>query len=128
VGAIVTNRDEYGRFVNGNGGGPGRPSKHQGLNAYQIRRLQTLGQYGMSLDDYGALWEAQDGRCAICEKRETKRLNGRLTPLAVDHSHSTGIVRGLLCYACNTGIGKLGEDYRILERAAEYLKSAPDSR
>lgn len=56
----------------------------------------------------------QDGRCAICNK-EMKQVN-------VDHCHKTQEVRGLLCTACNTGIGKLKDDISVLESAIKYLK------
>ena len=44
-------------------------------------------------------------------------------PLQEDHDHRTGKFRGWLCVACNTGIGKLGDDVVGLERALAYLKS-----
>lgn len=59
---------------------------------------------------------AQGGKCAIC---------GGTNPgghrLAVDHDHTTGAVRGLLCHACNAGIGKLRDDPALLRVAADYL-------
>lgn len=76
--------------------------------------------YGLSDSDYMSLAIAQGFRCAICEKSEEQL--GR--PLFVDHDHSTGAVRGLLCSLCNTGIGSLGDSADILSRAAEYLRSA----
>lgn len=43
--------------------------------------------------------------------------------LAIDHDHETGEVRGLLCSACNTSIGLLGDDLGRIEAAALYLES-----
>jgi hypothetical protein len=57
---------------------------------------------------------AQNGKCACCFKPYGK--------LVVDHVHGTSHVRGLLCNACNTGIGKLGDDIEGVQRALDYLK------
>ena len=62
-----------------------------------------------------ALVVAQGGRCAICNDQ----LAGRI---CVDHDHSTGAVRGLLCSPCNTGIGHLRDNADIVESAAAYLR------
>lgn len=78
---------------------------------YRYRKIKRL--YGISEDEYLALCEMQGGRCAICDKA--------VPVLAVDHCHETGAVRGLLCSFCNTGIGHLGDDPDILERAKQYL-------
>lgn len=74
--------------------------------------------HGLSLEEYGAMLAAQDGLCAICRKPE--QLNQRM---AVDHHHESGEIRGLLCFRCNTGIGKFYEDITALARAIEYLKA-----
>lgn len=73
--------------------------------------------YDLSLEEFHAMHEAQDHRCAIC--RGFDELN---TKLSVDHDHETGKVRGLLCFPCNTGIGKLGDSYERVQAAADYLK------
>lgn len=69
--------------------------------------------YGMSLEDYDRILDAQGGVCAVC----------RTTPKTfhVDHSHATGVVRGLLCGGCNTGLGHLRDDPNIAGAAALYL-------
>lgn len=78
--------------------------------------------YGLSEAQYQKMVSDQNGVCAICFKEETHRgRGGDVTPLAVDHDHSTGKVRGLLCFACNTGIGKLNDDPRLLQNAIVYL-------
>jgi hypothetical protein len=56
--------------------------------------------------------KAQGGLCACCKQERT---------LVVDHIHGTSHVRGLLCHACNTGIGKLGDDIEGVQRALDYL-------
>lgn len=67
-------------------------------------------QYGLTA---AQVEEMKKGGCHIC---------GRHVRLAIDHDHDTGAVRGVLCHACNTGIGKLGDSIEGLERALEYLK------
>jgi hypothetical protein len=78
--------------------------------------------YGIGLDDYNAMFEAQDGLCAICGLPETARIKGRLKALSVDHDHKTGAVRQLLCHRCNRAIGWFGEDPILIDAAAAYVR------
>lgn len=79
--------------------------------------------YGLSVDDYRTMLVKQGGVCAICQKPETSKANNGYTKnLAVDHCHSTGKVRGLLCHHCNTALGKFKDDITLLEAAIKYLK------
>lgn len=77
-----------------------------------------LKKYGINLTVYNLLLRKQNGVCAICGKPESTKKKR----LHVDHCHRTSKVRGLLCNNCNTGIGKLGEDVRILEAAIRYIR------
>ncbi len=74
--------------------------------------------YGISLETYDRMFQAQGGVCAICHCPE--RFGRRL---AVDHCHTTGKVRGLLCSAHNTGLGLFQDSLLTMENAVEYLKS-----
>lgn len=78
---------------------------------------KRLRKFGVSREQYVEMHDAQQGVCAIC---------GRPCPtgrsLAVDHDHSTGRVRGLLCMPCNTAIGQMGDDPERLVAAASYLQ------
>ena len=77
--------------------------------------------YGITADEYEALYQAQGGVCAICN-----RATGARRRLAVDHDHSTGYVRGLLCRPCNHKVlGHLRDDPKALERAINYLQNPP---
>ena len=80
------------------------------------RDTAALRKYGVSGDEYRAMLEAQGGTCAICD--ETCR-RGKM--LCIDHNHTTGEVRGLLCNDCNTMIGLGQDDINILNRAIDYL-------
>lgn len=73
--------------------------------------------YGLSEEQFQAMLAAQRGCCAICQT--TLALDK--TGLHIDHDHSTGKVRGLLCGRCNAGIGHLGDSEENLWRAALYL-------
>ena len=73
--------------------------------------------YGLTLSQYREMRDAQDGLCAICGKADTSGKN-----LAVDHCHKTGRVRKLLCWVCNTTIGRYEDDPAILDKAAKYLR------
>ena len=83
---------------------------------YEDVRLRET--FGISIEDYEEMFDSQHGRCAICGKHrnEFKRA------LAVDHKHDTGEVRGLLCFNCNTGLGKFVDDESNLRRALGYLR------
>lgn len=76
-------------------------------------------KYGISMDVYSEILEAQKYRCAICGC--DSRLQQKA--LAVDHDHETGKVRGLLCTSCNTAIGSFKDSVELLYKAIEYLRS-----
>lgn len=84
------------------------------------QRVQDIRKlYGLSEAAYNVLHTRQGGQCAICGE-EPKQLH-------VDHNHTTGTVRGLLCSGCNTGIGQLRESERLLASAAAYLRKHAES-
>ena len=62
--------------------------------------------------------EAENYSCMICGITEEEL--GR--SLDVDHCHSSGKVRGLLCRNCNSGIGMLKDDVEIIKSAMKYLE------
>jgi hypothetical protein len=74
----------------------------------------------MTPADYDAMLAEQDGVCAICKTGGHK--------LNIDHCHKTNLVRGLLCSACNLGLGNFGDDPGFLRMAADYAEAprAPD--
>jgi len=83
------------------------------------RRTNYRVKYGMELEEVEKMFEAQNYCCAICHK--PTKLGGKLNA-KVDHCHSTGKVRGILCHACNIGIGFLEDNILVLESAIAYLK------
>lgn len=78
-------------------------------------------RHNMSKEEYNRLFKLQNGLCAICDRPETRVLNGKVVPLGVDHNHQTGENRGLLCHKCNAGIGFLDESPERFWRCREYL-------
>jgi hypothetical protein len=78
--------------------------------------------YGITLNDYNVLLEAQNNVCAICFGTFSGTNQHGAKKLAVDHCHDTGIVRGLLCENCNRGIGMFKHKQNLLESALKYIK------
>lgn len=90
----------------------------------QANRIRKLAKYGLTTAAYDEMYDRQGGACLICESvRERMGMGtaGRSQVLCVDHHHGTGEVRGLLCTACNGGIGLLGDDPHRLSAAISYL-------
>lgn len=83
--------------------------------------------FGITVDVYQTLFDEQGGVCAICARPETATRGGRVKWMAVDHCHDTGVIRGLLCSACNVAIGAFDDDIERLERAIAYLKAAKEA-
>ena len=82
-----------------------------------------LRKYGMNDADYEAMLERQGGVCGICKMGERfMGRNGKPKKLAVDHNKNTGKVRGLLCHACNTGLGLFFHNPNTLDDAASYMR------
>lgn len=85
------------------------------------RNGHYISRYGMTYDEVLALRERQDCKCAICRE---ELAGGRQEH--VDHCHESGVVRGILCSECNTGIGKLQDSPALLRVAADYLEKPHD--
>jgi hypothetical protein len=79
------------------------------------RRRKLEKEFGITIQKYDEMFSSQKGLCAICLRTDRRRL-------AVDHNHSTGRVRDLLCAKCNTAIGLFDENPVILEAVIAYLK------
>jgi hypothetical protein len=77
---------------------------------YFKRRLRN---YDMDENKYNELHKKQDGKCATC---------GDMVELKIDHNHSTGDVRGLLCEKCNAALGMARDNVNILKHMIEYLE------
>ena len=83
-----------------------------------IRAWKFKTAFGITVEDYNAMWTEQKGCCACCGVSETTLAR----KLAVDHCHKKGHVRALLCTNCNIGIGMFKEDISRLQQAIDYLQ------
>lgn len=96
-----------------------RAEKKRRSEAAHARHIER--EYGITKDEYLDLYEFQDCKCYIC-----KRATGATKRLSVDHDHSTGRVRGLLCGPCNKRVlGHARDDPEFFDRGAEYLRNPP---
>lgn len=84
---------------------------------YEKKRAAGLRKYGLTISEYGAMVERQANTCQICTRQF-------VTAPHVDHDHTSGKVRGLLCTECNKGLGHFRDDIESLERAATYLRKS----
>lgn len=94
---------------------------------YQVVKVETrerhlVRKYGTTLAAYDAMLAAQGGKCAICHTTPDTQRYG---VFHVDHCHTTGQVRGLLCRGCNHVLGHLKDDPAALRNAIDYLASPP---
>lgn len=81
------------------------------------RRKHLRSSYGLTVAQYEELLRKQNGRCVICKSL----LENEIRNPAIDHCHKTGMVRGILCQTCNSGLAFL-KTVANLERAIKYLK------
>ena len=84
-------------------------------------RDMNLKQYGLTFERYTEMFNNQKGCCKICNRHLSEVNKGKKKALCVDHCHTTGIVRGLLCDKCNRGIGLFNDDIAMLQKAITYL-------
>ena len=79
--------------------------------------------FGATLEWYEQRLAEQQGVCAICKKPERRSVRGgKVGRLVVDHDHTTGTVRGLLCHTCNMILGNCEDDVQLLWQAIKYLR------
>jgi hypothetical protein len=73
----------------------------------------VASRYGTTARAVADMATRQEGCCAIC---------GKARRLVVDHEHTSGRVRGLLCSRCNVGVGQFLDDVELLKSAIRYLE------
>lgn len=92
-----------------------KQSQAKNYSTEKYRKYSFKSRYGISTDEYNTFFQKQDGKCKICNITSEKRLY-------VDHCHTTGKIRGLLCQQCNTGLGMFKDNEDNLMKAIKYLK------
>jgi hypothetical protein len=77
-------------------------------------------KYGLkSFDEFDAIYDRHSGTCYICS--DALERDGVKTH--IDHCHTSGKIRGLLCQRCNNGLGHFRDRPDLLRAAADYLES-----
>jgi len=103
--------------------------RNQRLYTEAFVRSKNLKQlYGMSSENYQLMFLSQNGVCAVCGRPETAidPRTKQVKNLQIDHCHTTGKVRALLCKECNNALGLLHDDIeriRLLLKYAELHES-----
>src|SRR3972149_7896952 len=83
----------------------------------ESRRAQNFKKkYGITVEEYNAIFKSQRGKCAICGRQP----DGRWKRLFIDHKHASGKIRGLLCIRCNRAIGLIRDDPEIARGLVKY--------
>lgn len=86
---------------------------------YKEWQLRSI--YGISSLDVSEMLIKQNNRCAICNKELTKIHKNGVLARYIDHNHTTGEVRGILCQQCNVALGMFNDDPELLRKAADYI-------
>jgi len=105
--------------------------KYYSLNFSKFKAAALMSCYGITIENFVELIKRQNGCCAICGRHHTKCPKGKGKPnkirLYIDHDHSTGVVRGLLCHNCNARLDHLATP-ELLIKSAEYLNKHKQQR
>jgi len=96
--------------------------KYRERNKDKVKDSQLMSVYGITLAERDSMFEEQDGECAICKREMVRDRGPAENHCCIDHDHDSGKVRGLLCLKCNTGIGMLKDNPKVLRAAADYLE------
>jgi Recombination endonuclease VII len=86
-------------------------------NPRAYTNLRLKARYGISIEQWEAMFEAQGRKCACCGSDDPKSKKGWQT----DHCHETGLIRGILCAPCNRALGHSQEDSARLQALVRYL-------
>jgi len=116
---------EFSKNPTGTHGVRGTCKECRRSNRERTRRHNIKSKYGITLEDFIEMYEAQDGCCKICASEiEMYATRDRVHDVAnIDHCHETGKIRGLLCNFCNTALGKFKDSPELLIKAANYIRN-----
>ena len=97
-------------------------------NSETVRAQYLKRQYGLTFEEFDAMLSKQDNCCAICGTDKPSKNRGRTRRFHVDHCHTTGKIRGLLCKSCNIALGEVEDNIHILKSMIQYLESHEQDR
>ena len=95
--------------------------KRANLNA---TRWHYKKYYGISYEEFLALAQTQKNQCKLCNVDLTFDSTKAKTRAVLDHCHTTGKIRGVLCNKCNIGLGTFNDDIMLLKAAMIYLENS----
>lgn len=98
--------------------------RKEGLLSRNERHIlhQKKHKYGLSAIEFTQLINDSGEKCVICETVFTNET--KYTSPCIDHCHKSGVIRGILCHKCNSGLGLFKDNITSLERAINYLKNS----
>lgn len=104
-----------------------RKNRHKDIEL--TRDKEASRKKGLNLEKYYLMRDSQENKCLICKRHERRKNRASITArLCIDHCHTTGKIRGLLCHDCNTGIGKFEDNIELLQSAIDYLKKHQEKK
>lgn len=95
-------------------------NKYSKSRPEKIREQHYRREFGITTEDYNRMLKEQNNQCMICKRSDNHKRNRHFH---VDHCHSTGKVRGLLCQKCNMGLGMFDDNLELIKTAVSYLES-----
>jgi hypothetical protein len=96
-----------------------RAARKDPSRARYLYESKLKHRYGITLEDVARALEAQDHKCAICRRKLSDAPRGMM----IDHDHTDGHFRGLLCFQCNIALGLAFDSPERLEAMARYLRA-----
>lgn len=109
---VIHRENEMFAFKNN----PDRQMRHKN-KSWMDYGIKNSDGSNFQVNDYNRIFQIQGGKCAVCEDHQSQFKKS----LIADHSHTTGIFRGLLCQKCNLAIGLGKDDYVAFESLSRYL-------
>lgn len=106
------------KYESGEAGKANRKRWYEGGGRTANRKAMLKSKFGITLEDYDRMLLEQQGCCKVCGIH----VDDYYRHLAVDHDHTTGKVRALLCDPCNVALGMLKEDTDIMKKLIKYVE------
>lgn len=94
----------------------GKRKQYSKKRKRENRCFNLRNNYGISADEWDEKFLSQGSCCDICGTQEAPSMGWH-----TDHNHETGLLRGILCYSCNVGLGNFKDSLEILAAAQQYL-------